>query len=602
MRRPRRRLQVSTFPFLAVLLSAMGSLILVLLVMDRRAKQVARAKAMQALAQADAEEQRRAAERRAEWERRRQELHAALLLQDQNVQAEFQTVVTRIEAALAEVKDEKERRQRLEELLRSESRTLARLEQELNVRQAARTPSADKTEAAGAQVERLAAELGRLEQSLAAVQAARRQARQTYSVVPYRGPRGDSRRPIYVECAASGVVFHPDGFTVPGNEVSRLAVRTEVERRLAALSPGGAAKRGEEHAYLLLLVRPDGILNYYHTAEALKGLPVAFGYELVDAGWVLAFAGSDDEPARAAPVVAGAGGAASLASPVAGSSPNPSPRGVAFGAGSAGAGGSMRQPGSGQGTSILPGPAGVGAAGGSPGPSVPGGSDARAEGAPVRTADPPAPGVPAGPGAVGRTGDAASGAGAVRSRAQPASTGGNTAAHSAGAPPAQSANAAAGEDEPPAASKATDAAPSRGAAELGGAGLPGASGAGGPPDRDGTKPAPRPVLLTGDRDWIIQVECTAGAVIVHPTRLRIATSTLKEARGGDNPLLRTVQQMIDRRQASVRPGEPPYRPQVRFLVRPDGLRTFHQVYPVLEPLRLPMKRQDIEQGEEIRPR
>ena len=38
MRRRRQTLHVSTFPFLAVLLCAMGSLILVLLVMDRRAR------------------------------------------------------------------------------------------------------------------------------------------------------------------------------------------------------------------------------------------------------------------------------------------------------------------------------------------------------------------------------------------------------------------------------------------------------------------------------------------------------------------------------------------------------------------------------------
>ena len=43
--RPRRQgLQVSTFPFLAVLLSAMGSLILVLLAVDQKARAAARAK------------------------------------------------------------------------------------------------------------------------------------------------------------------------------------------------------------------------------------------------------------------------------------------------------------------------------------------------------------------------------------------------------------------------------------------------------------------------------------------------------------------------------------------------------------------------------
>lgn len=88
--------------------------------------------------------------------------------------------------------------------------------------------------------------------------------------------------------------------------------------------------------------------------------------------------------------------------------------------------------------------------------------------------------------------------------------------------------------------------------------------------------------------------------MVHPTRLKISASNLKQSRGADNALLQTVQQMIQRRQVSVRPGEMPYRPQVRFLVRPDGLRTFHQAYPLLESLRLPMTRLDLALGEDIR--
>src|SRR5207249_10918445 len=83
MRQRRQRLQVSTFPFLAVLLCAMGSLILLLLVIDRRAKVVARAKAMRTMEQAEADEEQAAAAQRAEWQRRRQALHDQLWQQDQ---------------------------------------------------------------------------------------------------------------------------------------------------------------------------------------------------------------------------------------------------------------------------------------------------------------------------------------------------------------------------------------------------------------------------------------------------------------------------------------------------------------------------------------
>src|SRR6516162_7662258 len=99
MRRPRRRLSVSTFPFLAVLLCAMGSLILLMLVMDRRAKAVARAKALQAIARLAAEDERVAAERAAELERRRQALHDELLNADQKAKGEIQKVQSDMEVA-----------------------------------------------------------------------------------------------------------------------------------------------------------------------------------------------------------------------------------------------------------------------------------------------------------------------------------------------------------------------------------------------------------------------------------------------------------------------------------------------------------------------
>ncbi len=45
--------------------------------------------------------------------------------------------------------------------------------------------------------------------------------------------------------------------------------------------------------------------------------------------------------------------------------------------------------------------------------------------------------------------------------------------------------------------------------------------------------------------------------------------------------------MIDRRQSTRRPGEPPYYPKVCLLVRPENLRTFLTVYPALEALPVP---------------
>ena len=62
----------------------------------------------------------------------------------------------------------------------------------------------------------------------------------------------------------------------------------------------------------------------------------------------------------------------------------------------------------------------------------------------------------------------------------------------------------------------------------------------------------------------------------------------------DQQISSLVKNLIARRQSSVQPGEPPYRPQVRFQVSREGLRTYYHVYPLIEPLRLPMTRENLE--------
>ena len=104
MRHRSRPLQVSTFPFLAVLLCTMGSLILLLLVIDRQAKAVARAKALRAAERAEAEDAQAAAARRAEFERRRLALHDFLRSQDE----ELETAIGKIKREQAAKREELE--------------------------------------------------------------------------------------------------------------------------------------------------------------------------------------------------------------------------------------------------------------------------------------------------------------------------------------------------------------------------------------------------------------------------------------------------------------------------------------------------------------
>jgi len=102
----------------------------------------------------------------------------------------------------------------------------------------------------------------------------------------------------------------------------------------------------------------------------------------------------------------------------------------------------------------------------------------------------------------------------------------------------------------------------------------------------------------GNRDFVIVLECTADAVFVQPWGTRFPVAALPDKAGPDVPLVRAVQQRIAQRQAAVRPGEPDYRPLIRFKVHPEGLRAYYKAYPLFVPLGIPMMRESLEDAPE----
>ena len=106
-------------------------------------------------------------------------------------------------------------------------------------------------------------------------------------------------------------------------------------------------------------------------------------------------------------------------------------------------------------------------------------------------------------------------------------------------------------------------------------------------------------MLRANRDWIIGLECRGTEIILHPGQKSFAVAALEDGSSA-TALASTLRDLIARRQASVLPGQPPYRPLLRFLVWPNGLRGYYDAYPLLEGLRLPMGRVDIHSNDELR--
>jgi hypothetical protein len=108
---------------------------------------------------------------------------------------------------------------------------------------------------------------------------------------------------------------------------------------------------------------------------------------------------------------------------------------------------------------------------------------------------------------------------------------------------------------------------------------------------------PRPIV--GDRDWIIPIECTGKGLTVITGGRTYALAELTPSGDAAKRLIEDVKQMVQRQQATVRDGEPRYRPIIRFLVRPDGLEALHRTYPLLAPLGLKMHQFEMKQDEVI---
>jgi hypothetical protein len=306
MRRRRKTLQVSTFPFLAVLLCTMGALILVLVAMDRQSRLAAQQKAQEEAQRVLDDQVKVLADRRSEyeakkrtlrqvWEGKRDALLARVGAEEAALQAELKLIQARLAKAARRVDDEEGDVARLREKLQDErARLLAEQKALDDARKdadamARKATSTDRTRA------QLAGELERLEKSLKEMKESRKRDANTYSVIPYFGKRGENRRPIYVECAEGVVIFHPDRQQL--SEACDADVKEQLARRAAAQRRRMAAAGAQDaRPYVMLLVRPNGVRCYYQVQSALRELGVEYGYEFVDADWILQAPADDALP------------------------------------------------------------------------------------------------------------------------------------------------------------------------------------------------------------------------------------------------------------------------------------------------------------------
>lgn len=259
---------LSLFPFLAVLISTMGILILLIVVIVRQSRREA-----SQLAAAQQEQVRKELEANLElldWQAG--VLRQALEVGQEKIQS-LRDILAHVEEHTRRLID---RREALLAASRLQKGVLPR----------------------GAEAEKIREELARLEEEIRRLRAeiedlARRpeRKRRYYSIVPYGGPFGSNRRPIYLECRQDTIVLQPEGITfVPQDFEGDLGPGNPLDTAIRAIREYHIRYGlGSEEPYPLFVVRPGGISGYYVARAALERWGGEFGYELVEEDWQIVY-------------------------------------------------------------------------------------------------------------------------------------------------------------------------------------------------------------------------------------------------------------------------------------------------------------------------
>lgn len=285
---------VQLFPFVAVLLCTMGTLLVILVAVTRTSQARAREEATELQARARAE----AAVQAAEYEKQ----HAAEL-RELDAITKYQSDLSQVSAQAAErLHQEQARLSHLEDHMR-------RLREQL---ESLKVAAAELNSLAGEHYDdrkQAEQEIERLEQliaeSRATIDELRREAKarsKAYAIVPYQGRSGTFRRPLYIECLGDKAVLQPEGIVFsendfqppigPGNPlVAALRAANEYIIRSQTVTDGSK----QTEPYPLIVMRPSGIHFYYYVREAIQSWDSEFGYEMVEEDCALKYAPADPQ-------------------------------------------------------------------------------------------------------------------------------------------------------------------------------------------------------------------------------------------------------------------------------------------------------------------
>jgi len=267
---------VSLFPFLAVLLCTMGSLIVILVVLTRQVRATVQTPVPVPPAVSDEAEKKIAVER-------------------ENLQWQIETLEQSLTTTAEQLQNDRLKLSNVESSINKLREKIAQLDLAARELNKAAHQTEEQRQAAEADLARLHQRTNDLAADLQRAKHEVANRPQSYSIIPYEGPNQTSRQPIFIECTSEAVIIQPEGIRLgaqdfeeplgPGNPLAA-ALRATREHNVKLRRDAGLP---EQEPYPLIIVRPSGIAAYYGVRDAIKSWDAEFGYELIGEDWNLSY-------------------------------------------------------------------------------------------------------------------------------------------------------------------------------------------------------------------------------------------------------------------------------------------------------------------------
>lgn len=256
------------FPFLAVLLCTIGALVLILVITVTNSHASARRDAELAMTEVN-------------------DTSDIMEVVSDELAAQRENLKAKVERRRRDLADIEDHIIRLKKNLEQLADKIVRIQSETSKTETSYAEKAERVAELRKQIDAKKLEL------LAEIDKQKKR-KPAFSVIPYVGTNGTSRRPVYLECTKDGVIVQPEGLLIslsdlkpplgPGNplDAALRVLRLAYQQRDTTFGI-------TQPPYPLLLVRPDGIHTYALAREAMTGWDDQFGYELINADMDIKF-------------------------------------------------------------------------------------------------------------------------------------------------------------------------------------------------------------------------------------------------------------------------------------------------------------------------